>query len=74
MNVHVQGDETPLIGAAWNGHLDVVTYLIDKGADINKTVRDRFSINSEKRNALIMAKRGKHRDIIAYLISKGAKG
>ena len=73
VNAHVLGDETPLIGAAWNGNLSIVKYLIDNGADINMSVRDNYSILSEKRNALKMAKRGNHREVITYLISKGAK-
>ena len=54
-------------------NLDVVTYLVEQGADVNKTVRESYSLISEKRNALKMAKRGNHDDVVSYLIEKGAK-
>ena len=73
VNAVVIGDDTPLIRAAWNGHLDVVKYLIESGADVNKTVRDGYHLRSEKRNPLKMAKRGQHTEVIDYLIHKGAK-
>lgn len=74
VNAHVMGDETPLIRAAWSGHLEVVKYLVKKGADVNKSVRDSYSLNSEKRSALKMARRGNHTNVVSYLISKGAQG
>ena len=34
----VPGDETALINAARGGHLDVVTYLVERGANVNQGV------------------------------------
>ncbi len=73
VNVYLESDETPLIQAAWNGHLPVVRYLVDHGAEVNKTVRDKYGLVSEKRNALRMAKREGHSAVVDYLITKGAK-
>ena len=46
---------------------------IENGDNVNKTVRNSYSILSEKRNALKMARRGNHTNVVDYLINKGAK-
>ena len=66
------GDETPLIRAAWNGHLHIVKFLIENGADVNLTVRESYRLGAEKRNALRMAKIGNHEDVVSFLIENGA--
>ena len=73
IDAHVIGDETPLIGAAWSGHLDIVKYLVEQGADVHKTVRDGYFLLSEKRNAIMMARRGQHQDVVDYLLSVGER-
>lgn len=72
VNYKIIGDETPLISAAWNGHLDMVKYLVAEGADVNLSCRSGYTINSELRTPLLMARRGKHKAVVDYLISQGA--
>ena len=58
-------DETALIVASGQGHLDTVKYLLDHGADVNQHTRNRES-------ALIRATWGCHRDVAKLLIANGA--
>ena len=58
---------TPLYYAASNGHLDVVKFLVDKGADVSVT--DTFY----KASALGFAIERKHSDVALYLLEKGCK-
>ena len=68
----VEGDETPLIAASWNGHFDIVKLLLDEGADPNKyTVEGSF--NPERRSPLKMAKKEGHDEIVDYLKAHGAR-
>ena len=55
---------TPLYIAAQNGHLNVVKYLVKKGADVNKTTHGNTPF-------IAAAARG-HLDVVKYLVKKGA--
>ena len=65
MNCAIDGDGSPLIGAARNGHLAAVRLLLDRGADPNLPVRG-------DGNPLIMAAREGHADVVALLLDRGA--
>ena len=43
-----QDGSTPLMNAAWNGHLLVVEYLLEKGADLNAqdNVNEQLNVDS----------------------------
>ena len=73
IDAHVIGDETPLINATRYGHLSMVKFLVEQGADVNKAVRDGYVMRSEKRSPLLMARRGGHQKIAEYLVMNGAK-
>ena len=53
-------------GAAWEGHHEVVQFLIDNGADVNSREDDFDS------NALYMAARMGHIKVVKILIDNGA--
>ena len=58
-------ERTPLMIACLTGHLEVVKYLVDKGADIN-------AITTELWSPLFIASYNGHIDIVEYLLSKKA--
>lgn len=63
---------TALMGAAWEGHLDLVDYLLSRGADPNQKC---LNIHPEYLNgstALIRAVKGKHQEIVRLLLANGA--
>ncbi|KTD34903.1 Ankyrin repeat protein [Legionella moravica] len=53
---------TPLIHAAWNGHTEVVQWLVREGADAN-------AVNISADSALFVALRFKHPDTARYLLT-----
>ena len=56
---------TPLVLAAWNGHLHLVKKLLDLGADIHARQEDHNT-------ALMLAAVEGHMDIVRLLLAKGA--
>jgi ankyrin repeat protein len=76
VNLAVEGDENPLMGAAEQGHVEIVKFLIDKGADIHTriwTVRGGRPDQGEWRTALSQARRNGHLAVVRYLESLGAR-
>ena len=61
----VPGDGNPLIMAARDGHLAVVTLLLDRGASVDLAVPG-------DENALIQASGNGHLDVVKLLVSRGA--
>ena len=59
---------TPLHCAAWNGHVEVATILLDAGADINDHNRN----GHWGTTALHAAAHGDQKQIAALLIARGA--
>ncbi|MFC2162030.1 ankyrin repeat domain-containing protein, partial [Acidobacteriota bacterium] len=60
-----KNDDTPLHIAADAGHLEIVRFLIQKGADLN-------SFNSSRRNPVLMAGYNGHQDVVKFLLESGA--
>jgi len=66
-NVNVKGNNnvTPLILASQQGKLDVVAYLLDRGARVN-------DVTTDGKTALLMACKNGHIEIVKILMEKGA--
>ena len=66
-NVNVKGNNnvTPLILASQQGKLDVVEFLLKKGARVNDVMTD-------GKTALLMACKNGHTEIVRILMAKGA--
>ena len=73
VNGFVLGDETPLINAARAGNLDVVRYLVAKGADVNLAVP--AEAGPARKSARRSAKRSStsHMPVASYLRAQGAR-
>lgn len=56
---------TPLMLAALEGHMEVVTFLVEEGADVN--ARD-----ADGETPLCMAAGWGHEEVVAFLLSRGA--
>jgi ankyrin repeat protein len=62
------------MGAAEGGHLAVVKFLVEKGADIHTRIRnERYNGGSEWRTALSQARKNGHLAVVQYLESLGAR-
>lgn len=66
LNVIDQGGYTPLHKAAYNGHVEIVEYLISKGADLN-------ALSNSGSTPLHGAAFHGHPDAVRALIEKGAE-
>ena len=66
MNAKTKQGETVLMYAAWHGRLEVVKFLIDKGADVNAKDKD-----GETALSLVSAKN--QPEVVEYLKAHGAK-
>ena len=66
-NVNVKGNNNvrPLILASQQGKLDVVEFLLDKGARVN-------DVMTNGKTALLMASKNGHTEIVRILMAKGA--
>lgn len=64
-NAAIDGDGSPLIGAARSGNIQIVQYLLDNGADPNKPVPGDGS-------PLIAAAQNRRFDQVVLLVSRGA--
>jgi ankyrin repeat protein len=84
VNLVAEGDETALIQASDEGHLDVVKLLVARGADVNLGVwaertdwdnrnQRLIRLGQELRTPLNRARDEGHRDIVEFLISAGAR-
>lgn len=66
VNLHGPGGFNALNAAARNGHLDVIQYLVEHGANIDQ------NDNHLHKTALLAASFNRHFDIVKYLVEKGA--
>jgi ankyrin repeat protein len=66
INTRVAANTTALMIAARSGRIDAVSFLIDRGADLN--VQQVLFDNT----ALMFAVKGNYRDIVKLLVNKGA--
>jgi ankyrin repeat protein len=65
VNAKNEKGSTPLHLASFKGHLEVVKFLLEKGADIE-------AINGGGFTSLQLAAYGGHRDVVEFLIDKGS--
>ena len=73
VNGIVMGDETPLINAARRGQLDVVKYLVERGADVSLAVPASSFPQAEIRSPLSEARKYRRTAVVEYLQSLGAR-
>jgi ankyrin repeat protein len=66
VNFRGPGGFNALNAAARNGHLEIVQYLVEHGATIDR------SDNQRHKTALLAASFQRHFDIVQYLVEKGA--
>ncbi|CAB3409050.1 unnamed protein product [Caenorhabditis bovis] len=65
VNQTTQTESTPLRGACYDGHLEIVKYLLDHGADINKP-------NKHGHTSLMIAAYRQKVDVVRLLLERGA--
>lgn len=66
VNAKNNDDNTPLHIAADEGHLEIVHFLIQEGADVN-------SMNAVRRNPVLLAGYRGHTDVVKLLLDNGVK-
>ena len=59
-----EDDDTALMKAAGQGHIEVVRFLVEQGADLNTR-------NRQEQNALMLAAAGGHLTVATFLIDRG---
>jgi ankyrin repeat protein len=65
LNLGDANGNSPLILAAFHGHVDAVQFLLQRGAIVDKT-------NNQHQTALILAAKAGHRKIVELLLRSGA--
>jgi ankyrin repeat protein len=60
---------TPLLAASFYGHQNIVEYLVEKGADVNR----QFGPQSSPRSILMISSWGRKEAIVKYLVAVGAE-
>jgi hypothetical protein len=59
--------------AAREGHIDIVKYLLDNGADVNRIfVTERFEGMGRGSSALMWAAKKGHPEVVKYLVDHSA--
>jgi ankyrin repeat protein len=62
----IRDGDTPLFIASQYGYKDVVEFLVDNGADVNK-------MNNDGKTPLMVASQNQHKDVVEVLVKKVAK-
>ena len=57
---------TPLVYACWYGHIDVIEFLVDLGADVNA------EFNQLGYNPILSAAKQQHEEVVKFLLRQGA--
>jgi len=65
LNSKGRNDKAPIHWACQGGHLEIVKFLVEKGAPVD-------SLNNVKETPLVYAAEGGYKGVAVYLISKGA--
>ncbi|KAG4106091.1 ankyrin repeat-containing domain protein [Neocallimastix lanati (nom. inval.)] len=65
--------ETPLMIASDYGHFELVTYLLEAGAEINAELQTEATSMVHGKTAYMFAYQSRHYDIAIYLLQHGAK-
>ena len=65
-NDPIRDGDTPLFIASQYGYKDVVEFLVDNGADVNK-------MNNDGKTPLMVASQNRYKDVVEVLVKKGAK-
>jgi len=67
-------DENALITASGEGRLEMVKFLVARGANVNTRLWvDQDQGQGEWRSALIFARKGRHQAVVDFLIASGAR-
>jgi hypothetical protein len=67
------GEKTPMLQAAYQGHIEVMQLLVEHGADVSGRAGRPWSGAPYGRTPLTAAVQGKDREAVAWLLSQGAE-